>query len=59
MKVSQAPETIKDLKVKMSLFEQEEKYMLEELDRIAAQNKLMDKDSKELAYHRDQLEMHK
>ena len=53
------PETVKDLKVRMSLFEQEERYMAEEIQRITLQNKLMARDKKELAYHKEQLESRK
>lgn len=43
----------KDFKVRMSMCDQEEKYMGEELERIGAQNKLMEQDKKELTRHRD------
>ena len=43
----------KDFKVKMSMFEHEEKYMAEELEKITAQNRLMEIDKIELTRHRD------
>lgn len=51
----QLPEIAKNLKVRISLFEQEEKYIGEELERVSVQNKLMERDKKELTYHKEQL----
>ena len=47
------PDIAKNLKVRISLFEQEEKYMGEEIERIGVQNKLMERDKQELSFHRD------
>lgn len=47
---------MKNLKVRMSLFEQEEKYIAEEIERVNLQNGLMEKDKKELEFHKNQLE---
>ena len=41
--------------MRISLFEQEEKYIGEELERVSVQNKLMERDKKELTYHKEQL----
>lgn len=39
----------------MSISEHEEKYMADQLEKITAQNMLMEKDKVELTRHRDQM----
>ena len=53
---NELPDTMKKLRVQMSLLDQEENYIQEEIDRITNQNNLMEKDKEELTNFRDKLQ---